>query len=74
VAGINCCYNCPDRTIEPNCHTSCEKYLSQKEAWEKQKEAMREADNVSWGLTAQRKRLYYTVYKRKNYEGKYKKR
>lgn len=21
------CKNCPDRTIEPNCHTTCKKYL-----------------------------------------------
>ena len=23
-----CCKNCPDRTIEPNCHTTCERYLA----------------------------------------------
>ena len=22
------CMNCPDRTIEPNCHMTCESYLS----------------------------------------------
>lgn len=67
MAGINCCYNCPDRTVEPNCHTSCEKYLSQKAEGEKKKAEIAEQRDLSWGLTAQRKRLYY-YYKKKNHE------
>lgn len=26
------CKNCPDRTIEPNCHTTCKKYLEWRKA------------------------------------------
>ena len=27
---IDCCYNCPDRVADPNCHGYCEKYLIQR--------------------------------------------
>ena len=27
---IDCCRGCPDRTVEPNCHLECEKYLQAK--------------------------------------------
>ena len=28
------CKDCPDRSIEPNCHTTCEKYLAQVKEYE----------------------------------------
>ena len=27
MTGVTCCKDCPDRTVEPNCHTDCERYL-----------------------------------------------
>lgn len=27
---INVCKDCPYRTVEPNCHTTCERYLAAK--------------------------------------------
>ena len=35
------CKNCPDRTIEPNCHTTCKTYKE----WRKQENANTEALN-----------------------------
>lgn len=35
------CQNCPDRCIEPNCHTTCEGYLARKKMYEKISEARR---------------------------------
>ncbi len=29
------CQNCPDRTVEPNCHMTCEGYLFRSEKAEK---------------------------------------
>lgn len=31
VSNINCCKDCPDRTVEPNCHTDCERYQAERE-------------------------------------------
>ena len=47
---VTCCYNCPDRWVDVeagrNCHTSCEKYLSQLAEQTKQKdEARRKKSN-----------------------------
>lgn len=32
------CKDCPDRTVEPNCHMTCERYKKQVEEHEKSKE------------------------------------
>lgn len=29
---INCCKGCQDRCAEPNCHMTCERYLTQRAA------------------------------------------
>ena len=36
------CYKCPDRTVEPNCHDTCPRYLAEKAA---HTEAVRKAAN-----------------------------
>lgn len=36
------CENCPDRTVEPNCHTTCEGYLFRCEQNRKKKERKKE--------------------------------
>lgn len=38
----NTCLNCAERTIEPNCHGYCEKYLKAIEEYNKQKEQINE--------------------------------
>lgn len=35
MAGVTCCYQCPDR--HPNCHSKCEKYIQQKAQWDEDK-------------------------------------
>ena len=42
---IRCCKGCNDRTVEPNCHMTCETYLEQKE---KQKEVCEKMSNDDW--------------------------
>lgn len=37
----NPCIDCKDRTVEPNCHTTCEKYAVQREENKKRKEYLR---------------------------------
>lgn len=39
--GFNC-RNCPNRSIEPNCHVSCEGYLTMKENQETNNKKRRE--------------------------------
>ena len=29
VSVVRCCKNCTDRTVQPNCHMTCQKYLDQ---------------------------------------------
>lgn len=41
-----CCYNCPDRTIEPNCHTTCERYLKDKKELFERNEKARECKKI----------------------------
>lgn len=36
------CYKCPDRRVEPNCHDTCERYLTEKAL---HTEAVRKAAN-----------------------------
>jgi len=36
---IRCCLNCPDRTV--SCHSTCERYRKEREAWEKRKEEIK---------------------------------
>jgi hypothetical protein len=31
ITQIRCCKDCKERTIEPNCHNVCERYLAEKE-------------------------------------------
>lgn len=28
TSSYTCCKHCPDRSVEPNCHTTCERYLA----------------------------------------------
>ena len=37
------CYKCDNRTVEPNCHTTCEEYLEEVNKNEKVKAKKREA-------------------------------
>lgn len=39
------CKGCPDRTVEPNCHNTCQGYIYRHEQFEKRREkAKSEAD------------------------------
>lgn len=42
---INCCWGCRDRTVEPNCHMTCSRYLEQKEL---QRKVSEQAFNEGW--------------------------
>lgn len=35
---FNACFKCTERTVEPNCHSTCERYLAELEANEKAKQ------------------------------------
>lgn len=39
------CMDCPDRVADPNCHSTCEKYLKEKQVKDKIKKR-KEKDNV----------------------------
>ena len=39
-AKVPCSKDCPDRTVEPNCHMSCPKYLGYQEQRRKELETM----------------------------------
>lgn len=39
------CKGCTDRTIEPNCHMTCERYLNDVEENRKMKQKIHEAQN-----------------------------
>lgn len=32
------CKGCPDRTVEPNCHNTCQGYIYRQEQFEKRRE------------------------------------
>lgn len=36
------CKGCKDRTVEPNCHMTCQKFLEQKDKYEEYKARIRE--------------------------------
>lgn len=42
---IRCCRGCEDRSITPNCHMTCEKYIRQKEL---QQEVNKKMYNDGW--------------------------
>lgn len=46
---IKCCKGCEERTVEPNCHMTCERYL----------EAVEEADRIR---EERRKDFYLAAY------------
>lgn len=41
MAGIKCCYQCPDRY--PGCHSKCDKYIAEKAQWEIDKQKIKES-------------------------------
>ena len=50
------CQNCPDRTVKPNCHTTCEGYLERCKKFEAIREAKkRYADTVSFDVEVAKK-------------------
>lgn len=53
---ISCCKDCPDRTVEPNCHMTCEAYLTEKAESERIKSArIREAQIIAYTRDSIRK-------------------
>lgn len=53
---ISCCKDCPDRTVEPNCHMTCEAYLESKAKMELVKAAkIREASAIAYTRESIRK-------------------
>lgn len=53
------CQNCPDRSIHPNCHTTCEGYLYRKSKYA-------EKSRATYYRTMQRA-MMYSGYYRPNY-------
>lgn len=56
------CKGCPDRTVEPNCHTNCEKYLEQV----KEYEVIREGRNQDSDFIEFKKEVNLKIKKRYN--------
>ena len=50
-ANINCCYKCPDRVADPNCHSTCEKYLTQKAEWDETREQIAKQKKIDGEIT-----------------------
>ena len=44
------CKNCKERTIEPNCHTTCEKYLKYVDMCKEYKEQERNYRRTNYSL------------------------
>lgn len=47
---ITCCRGCQERTIEPNCHTTCEKYLAEVEENRRVRELVNKGKQADWYL------------------------
>lgn len=59
------CKNCPDRSISPNCHSTCETYLAmKKEREERNKKRHKEASYVDYYYET---KLRMKKQKNKNY-------
>lgn len=49
---ITCCKDCEDRTIEPNCHDTCERYLGEKAEMHRIRDKRIRAKNVDSYIAA----------------------
>lgn len=49
------CKGCTDRTIEPNCHMTCERYLSFRGDLDKKKQQKRRKDDIERPIRRYRK-------------------
>ena len=50
---IDCCWGCPDRQADPNCHGYCDTYIQQKAEYDETKAAMDEQAKLKNGLAGQ---------------------
>lgn len=50
IKGVNCCLNCPDR--KEGCHANCDKYLSERKAYEEYKQKIQAERNKQSGIEA----------------------
>ena len=61
------CKDCPDRTVEPNCHMTCGKYLAYQAARRGELDTMstkKQGDRIAKDFVAgigQRNRVYWTT-------------
>lgn len=44
---IRCCKDCQERTLEPNCHMTCRRYLDAKELHDKERKAQSDGGIVA---------------------------
>lgn len=51
---ITCCKDCPDRTIEPNCHSTCERYIKAIEEHHRIRQARIREKNADTYIAAHR--------------------
>ncbi len=60
---IKCCYNCEKR--HPNCHASCNEYISEKAELDAQREAALQKKIIAKGLYEERRDAVYKALKRR---------
>lgn len=68
---ITCCKDCPNRF--PGCHSTCEKYIQQKNEYEKAKAERKAKSAVQQGLNEYKFDFGHRVTKRQVYRSKYRK-
>lgn len=66
---ITCCKDCPDRF--PGCHGQCEKYKTERAAYDAQKKVFREQYEIQSRLDQQAIDTIYKTTKWVKYRGKY---
>lgn len=70
---IDCCWDCPDRQADPNCHGYCERYLRQKAEYEETKAAKDQKAQVESGLSGQMLTMINKASHHRNLHSKHKK-
>ena len=64
---IDYCHNCQDRKAE--CHSTCEKYKTQRAEYEATKAEQMQKGEVRRGLEAQKSKTIYSIRKRCKMKG-----
>lgn len=63
---IDCCWGCPDRQADPNCHGYCEKYKQQKAEYDETMAEKKKKEKVDKDLYSQMSDGLDKVYHHRN--------